>query len=189
MRNFNKCIYLAAILLLTVVGYAITQKQTTDVHNLETTIDTKIPFESIFIIFYFIYYLFVAGILFSYWNDEKNFKAISNSIIFITAISLIIFQLFQTRTDRPDLHPVTIFDKLVYYLYSLDDPTNGFPSLHASLTTISTCFVYEQNKNLFKFVLPIAILIIVSTLLIKQHYIIDVLGGMLLAFAAFRYNK
>jgi membrane-associated phospholipid phosphatase len=189
MKNVHKYGYLAVILFLTVLGYAFTQKQTSNLHNLETNIDTKIPFESIFVIFYIAYYPFVTIILFLYWNDEKNFKAMSSSIILIAAVSLVIYQLFQTKTDRPSLHPTTMCDSLVYYLYSLDDPVNGFPSLHVSLTTISTIFVYEQSKHLFKFVLPIAILIIISTLFIKQHYVIDVMGGIFLAFAAFRCTK
>jgi membrane-associated phospholipid phosphatase len=46
-------------------------------------------------------------------------------------------------------------------------------------------FIYEKNKQYFTILLPIATLIIISTLFIRQHNIIDVIGGLTLAYIVF----
>ncbi|MEJ6488050.1 phosphatase PAP2 family protein, partial [Nostoc punctiforme UO1] len=77
---------------------------------------------------------------------------------------------------------------LVLYIYSKDYPYNCFPSLHNALSVLSF-FYWVQVLPKFKWIIGIfVLLIILSTLLIKQHYIPDVISGILLAIISFRIS-
>ena len=65
--------------------------------------------------------------------------------------------------------------------YASDKPLNAFPSLHVGMSTLATLFVYRKRKKLGLAVLPVTVLIILSTVFIKQHVLLDVAGGLVLA--------
>jgi membrane-associated phospholipid phosphatase len=69
-------------------------------------------------------------------------------------------------------------------VYASDNAYNDFPSLHTSLSTILDIHWWRVDKRLG---IPVAIwvaLIVASTVFIKQHYVADAIGGLLLAFGA-----
>ena len=73
------------------------------------------------------------------------------------------------------------------FLYMADAPTNLLPSLHCLLSTM--CWIgVRGNRRIPRwkkiFFLTAAVLVYVSTLLVKQHVIVDVFAGILLAEAA-----
>jgi membrane-associated phospholipid phosphatase len=63
---------------------------------------------------------------------------------------------------------------------------NAFPSLHVSLTILAVLFVFARSWKWGVRLLPLGVLIILSTLFIKQHAVVDVIGGLLLAWVVFR---
>lgn len=66
-------------------------------------------------------------------------------------------------------------------LYAMDGDTNCLPSLHVSLALLSIWAV-AKNPRVSRFAVGAwALLIIFSTLTTKQHLLIDVLGGALVA--------
>jgi len=87
--------------------------------------------------------------------------------------------------DRPDLSGRTDFLSRVMNKYYEDDlPVNCFPSLHAANSTLSAYFLSrEKPKYAFLFWL-IAVLVMVSTLFVRQHVIADEIAGFLVAFFA-----
>lgn len=85
---------------------------------------------------------------------------------------------------RPDLDAqvATPLLDLVRAIYTVDAPYNNFPSMHVSFAFLSYfCMRFSRPKISPVFLLAAA-LIAVSTLLVKQHYIIDVAGAIVLAY-------
>ena len=70
----------------------------------------------------------------------------------------------------------------------MDKPYNHFPSLHVTLSCLSAhaSQVSPRSRVLLHIV---AAGIGVSTVLVKQHYIVDVLYGYVLAWAAWRLTR
>ena len=88
---------------------------------------------------------------------------------------------------RPDTFPrENVFTNMVRQLHSIDTDTNVFPSLHA-FNSIAVAIAVLKSKyfkdwGVMKISSTIlALLIIFSTVFLKQHSIIDVIGAFVLA--------
>jgi membrane-associated phospholipid phosphatase len=68
-------------------------------------------------------------------------------------------------------------------------PNNTFPSLHVALTSSITAFVYEKDTKIGMVLIPLTFLIILSTIFIKQHVVLDIIGGLMLAFFIFKIKN
>ena len=79
-----------------------------------------------------------------------------------------------------------IFVDLVKQLYRADTPTNIFPSLHV-YNSIGACIAIMHSQRLKEYrwiqyaSLVLGGLIILSTMFLKQHSVIDVVGNLLSA--------
>jgi membrane-associated phospholipid phosphatase len=71
------------------------------------------------------------------------------------------------------------------FLYAADPPYNCFPSLHVAHSFVSALACYRVHRPLGVFAGICASLVAVSTLFTKQHYLADVLAGVLLAAVAY----
>jgi membrane-associated phospholipid phosphatase len=71
------------------------------------------------------------------------------------------------------------------FLYSADPPYNCFPSLHVAHSFVSALSCYRVHRRLGIGAGLCAALVGVSTVFAKQHYILDVAAGMLLASLAY----
>ena len=95
-----------------------------------------------------------------------------------------IFVVFPTTNTRPELIGHDIWTQAVRALYQWDAPQNLFPSIHC-LVSWMCCIglrgcdrIPKWYKWVSKF---IAVLVFISTLALRQHVLIDVAGGILLA--------
>jgi len=59
--------------------------------------------------------------------------------------------------------------------------------MHVTFSVLSTLCLLKLNKKAGQIILPLAILIAFSTLLIKQHVILDVIGGLFLAVLGYYF--
>ena len=97
-----------------------------------------------------------------------------------------IYYAFQTEVLRPIIASTDFFTRLTNTIYKYDMPNNTFPSLHVALTSTISAFVYEKNTKVGMVLIPLTILIILSTMFIKQHVFLDIIGGLMLAFVIFK---
>jgi len=71
------------------------------------------------------------------------------------------------------------------FLYGADPPYNCFPSLHVAHSFVSALASYRVHRTLGFVAIASASLVGLSTLFTKQHYVADVIAGMLLAVVAY----
>jgi len=71
------------------------------------------------------------------------------------------------------------------FLYGADPPYNCFPSLHVAHSFISALTCYRVNRKVGIGATLCALIIGVSTLYTKQHYVLDVIAGIFLACLAY----
>ncbi|MGE5243966.1 MAG: phosphatase PAP2 family protein [Betaproteobacteria bacterium] len=69
--------------------------------------------------------------------------------------------------------------------YRLDSPYNCFPSLHVAHSFLAALACYRVNRKVGLVAASWAALIGVSTLYTKQHYLVDVIAGVVLASIAY----
>ena len=161
-------------------------------------LDDMIPFVPEMAIFY-IYMFFPMVVLtmfyFAFVDYEKGY-ALGWSLVVIGAISIVVYIFFPVSTYwwRQELLANRIqgnfWADTMYGYYTADSSFNCLPSLHAAVSTIIAFTWYQYYKlkpNLKRKVIAlcsiiIAIRVILSTLFVKQHYIIDEIVGFLLAF-------
>jgi len=61
----------------------------------------------------------------------------------------------------------------------------AFPSLHSAITLLSLIFAWKYTRITFWVILPFCIGLIISTVYLRHHYVIDILAGWALAIFAY----
>lgn len=151
-------------------------------------IDTSIPFIPVWVVFYVIWYpLLILTPCFLYHQDRKTYYLYLISKIIIDTIATFIFFFYPTLLIRPEFEITGIFTWVLSIVYWLDNPAmNCFPSIHCTtcFTIIFILLKSSEIKKKYRTVgIVISILIILSTLLVKQHALIDVIGAFFLSLA------
>jgi len=188
MKEFCKnWIGFLSILLIPVVstGYGLLNNDGRTIHTLATPLDTHTPFIKIFIIPYILWYAFILICLFYFYLRNKQTYYISlTSLIVGELICYAIYYFFQTTTPRPVIDGNDLLSTLIRMIYRNDEPYNCFPSIHVFTTSIMLVGILKSSFRNYVNVLLISInsiLIILSTIFIKQHVILDVVSGIGLA--------
>ena len=131
-----------------------------------------------FMIYTSAYVLFLIVILLH--DDVDRFKAFCRTAFGVLVISGAFFLLMPTTYPRP-VYPesdslfITWLMKLVS---TADSPRNCFPSMHVGLTGIGAWSLRHKGPRVFAFFVVWSLLIFISTMTTKQHYFVDILGGM-----------
>ena len=152
-------------------------------YNITTEFDKSIPYVPFFILFYVFWYalLFLAPIIIIKF-DNKTIKNYFTTYIMCSITSTIIYVTFPTIIVRQTNLSNNFFDTIVKFIYSVDTPAvNCFPSFHVILCLLwirFICLNKNINKSLRCILFIINICIILSTLFIKQHVLIDLLGSV-----------
>ena len=161
---------------------------------IKSPLDDYIPFISVFVVPYVLWFLYVAAALaVTGLKDKEIFIKLCMSLYIGMTISNIVY--YFIPHGQPLRVPLTaneadIFSRMVYSLYSSDTPTNCAPSIHV-LNSLAVNFAI-QKSGIFRdrrwirtssHILNIAI--ILSTMFIKQHSIVDVALGLVLGIGVY----
>ena len=94
---------------------------------------------------------------------------------------------------RPYVFPrENLCTDLVRWLYQTDTPTNVFPSLHV-FNSLAACIAIHESQELRKHravqwsAYVLATTIILATVFLKQHSVIDVMAAFVLAYALYQF--
>ena len=187
-RELMECALTAGVALLwnTLVYYGTRWLATSWDHvDMTLEIDRLIPFLPWTISIYWGCYLF-WGI--NYGLSALQDKAERNRFFCADMLSrcvcLAFFLLLPTTLDRPEVTGTGIWNDLMRALYTIDAPDNLFPSIHCLVSWL--CWIGVRNRKdipaVYRhFSLIAALAVCVSTVTTKQHVIIDIFGGVLLA--------
>lgn len=151
-------------------------------YHWELPIDKKIRMVPIFIIPYlFLYPLIPMTFFLLVKLNNNNANDYLNALIIVQLLAFIFWFLFPNGVKRTSAPPIKL-GKIINFIYAHDNDTNGFPSGHVFMSLISVYYAFQADMIIGVFMAIIGIAIILSTVFIKQHYIVDVFGGA--AFAA-----
>ena len=193
MNNFkNNLIHIFALLSIPIINifYALLNNNNRGVFQLVTYIDNTIPIIKEFIIPYILWYPFIAlSLLFICLKDLKVYYRTLITLNLCLLSCYLIYYFFQTTVPRPAIYGNDIFSFLTLLVYKFDKPFNCFPSIHVvtSYLMIKGINSIDCSKKIRHLVIFMSILIIVSTLFIKQHVILDVISAILLGDIIFDF--
>lgn len=164
-------------------------------HVIHTVFDDYIPFCEYFIIPYLLWfpYMFCAVVYFIFWNDNKReYYQLTKNLCMGMTIFLIVSFIYP---NGHMLRPVTfehdnMFVHMVQWLYASDTPTNILPSIHvfnslAIHRAITSCQRLQNHRGIRMASWILTLLIVLSTMFLKQHSVVDVCLGVTMAFAGY----
>lgn len=140
-------------------------------------IDNLIPFIDWTVWIYHSQFFFLAFNI-ALLKEKENMSRVFYALNLASLLSFLIFLFYPTTIPRTPQNDVGLTTRAFALLYTLDAPTNCFPSLHISLAGLSALGVVQEHKKLGALVCLWMLLISVSTMTTKQHYFIDVIGGL-----------
>ena len=165
---------------------ALEKRTDVDFHIIHSVLDDKIPFCEFFIIPYYMWFAFVfitVGILIL--KDKKEFNLMAWHLALGMTVFLLVSWLYPNKLElRPDTFPrENIFTNIVRFLYSQDTDTNVLPSIHVYNSLSVTigmlrCKVSKDRMWVKAIYIVLTTLIIMSTVFLKQHSVIDVITAI-----------
>lgn len=187
--------YAAIPLLLTVVANLIAYYCSTIIvdgfgltrHSVAFPIDYKIPFSPEWIIIYFGCYISWVAFYIIICRESKEvcYNFVTAEVI-AKMIALVVFIVYPTEMVERGTFEQSLgnglLEQITAFMFNADKPVNLFPSIHCLASWVGFrgliwCKKVGTPLKVFSFVL--AILVFLSTLFTKQHYVIDIFGGVM----------
>ena len=166
-----------------------------EIHIIHARIDDFIPFCEYFIIPYFLWFPYVGAAVLYFGlvnrNRQEYYRLIATPGIGMTLFLLVSFFYPNGHELRPYyFEHENIFVDMVRFLYQIDTPTNVLPSIHvfnsvAVAIAVAECESLRENTRVVRASNVLAILIICSTVFLKQHTVLDVVTALILNLACF----
>ena len=131
----------------------------------------------------------LAVVYFIFFNKNRHeyYQLIFNLMMGMTIFLIVSYAYPNAQHLRPVEFPRdNIFTDVVRWLYKTDTPTNILPSIHvfnslAIHMSLTNCQALRGKKNVRIVSFILTMLIIMSTMFLKQHSVIDVCMGATLA--------
>ncbi|MFC4303259.1 phosphatase PAP2 family protein [Cohnella boryungensis] len=185
--DWKKYSPLLLMLVFPVLGwmYAMTNNiENQEVYSLLTSVDEAIPFIKYFALPYSIWIFYIYVCLFYFFKKDINvyYRSLMTYVV-CALLCYLIYSVFQTTVARPPVVGDDPFSFLMRYIYNRDQPFNCFPSIHCFSSYMVMRAIWTssfRNKWNVSLITGMSSLIILSTLFVKQHVIVDALAGILL---------
>lgn len=149
------------------------------VYYWKTKFDNKVPLIRLFIIPYIFLLPLEIFAFFALFNTPLYPRfAITYTVVRIFAS--IFWYYFPNGVKRSAVPGNDLLSKVINYIYNHDGETNGFPSGHV-FGSLILCHFLSILYGPWWYI--IGILISLSTVFVKQHYVVDIAGGIIWAIA------
>lgn len=186
---FNKrsLLYAALIFSLQLFVYLVPTAFTgiLSFHDITLPVDSLVPFAPAFIIPYVLVYAeWVYCYLLAPLLERERFARFTAALIIGYLAVFVLFLAYPTTYTRPDTSGGGFFARLVGLIFGIDEPSRCMPSMHCFIGWMCWRLVHRQArvpKWMRITILCLALLTLPTTLLVKQHVLIDVPAGVLLA--------
>ena len=197
LEKYQSLKYLIYFFIAYMIGFMILENQ--DFSHMiitDTWIDQYIPFNEYFVIPYVLWFIFmVLGFAYFVFIDQSGVKRTYFYLFLGMSSSLLIYALIPTGQNlRVQLYNDNIFQCLVSFIYSVDSSTNVCPSIHV-YNSVMMCVSLLKSRKIKQhtwlcfLIIVLAILICMSTVMIKQHAFMDIVWALVLAIVIYSIGK
>lgn len=165
------------------------EQRNVHIHLIRMEIDRKIPFCEYFIIPYVLWFFFVAfTVLYFglYSEDDREYGKLATTLVIGMVVFVLVSYIYPNGHNlRPKLNGDSIFIQMVQILYKVDTSTNILPSLHV-FNSIACGIALLKNRKVKQHkvvraaIVVLVISIVLSTVFLKQHSMLDVLVALMM---------
>lgn len=191
-KKYKHGLIILVFCLVYLMCFSYLENRTVPAYNVvHTVFDDMIPFCEFFIVPYLLWfpYMIFAVVYFIFFNKNKHeyYQLIFNLMMGMTIFLIVSYLYPNIQHLRPTEFPRdNVFADAVRMLYATDTPTNILPSIHvfnslAIHMSLTNCQALREHRGIRYGSLILTVLIIMSTMFLKQHSVIDVCMGATLA--------
>lgn len=148
-------------------------------------LDDQIPLVPSFVLIYFGSYVYwVLGILVVGNRGAAPLYELLTGALLAYGVCILFFVFLPTTIVRPEILESGVWNAMMQVLYRMDTPENLFPSMHCLNSWL--IFIAVRGKKEYPKWMQIgfglfSLLVFASTVFVKQHYLADIVGGVVLA--------
>lgn len=183
LKQFSHAWILSYFFIYVVWFFYINQKSLDSFHTVETGLDALIPFNEWFIFPYYIWFFYVpVAVAYFFFTSREEFYRICMFLFIGMTVCLVAYTVYPTGVYfRPDLDQLgrnNIAIQLTKIIYTADVGTNVWPSIHCYnsigiAVAVLKCNRLNQKRWLTLLCVGLSMAICMSTMLVKQHSILD----------------
>lgn len=154
-------------------------------HAVALPLDSRIPLVPVMIVPYVLSYPFWGLNYLLIGREDRNtvWRFFTGAYI-AKLVCLVCFLAYPTQIVRPYPTVGDVFSALTRLIYRLDAPNNLFPSIHCLecwLGVRGIAQIERIPKSYKIFALIFSLIVFASTVLVRQHYLLDIPAGILTA--------
>ncbi|QUH20295.1 phosphatase PAP2 family protein [Alkaliphilus sp. B6464] len=190
--NEYKHFLLLSLYGLLYIWFYYLEKTVVPKYDMFSPMDMKIPFIKEFVIPYLFWYIYMAfGFIYLGIVSKKDYYRLFLFMFFGMVICYAIYGIFPNgQSLRPVITENDIFSRIMKGIYAADTPTNVAPSIHVlnSIAIHVGLIGYEPfKKNMALRITSFILMIIISasTVLVKQHSILDGIWAIALSMVLY----
>lgn len=157
-------------------------------------LDRAVPLIPQFVWIYILAFPFwAANYILAAQRGKDGFYCFVATDLTVHIACFVIFLILPTTNVRPEISGSTWSEQILRMVYLVDggsSPSNLFPSIHCYVSWLSWRGVRKSGKIpkwYQHFSLIFAVLIIISTQVLKQHYLVDAIAGVGMVELAWRF--
>ena len=158
-------------------------------YDFTTGLDRMVPLLPWTIIIYLgCYLVWIINYIMIGHQEKESFYRFITADLMSRLICGIFFLLLPTTNIRPELPADSIFRPAMEWLWNIDQPSNLFPSIHCLVSWLSYVGIRERKEipGWYRgFSCLFAIAVFISTQTTKQHYLVDIIGAVIIAEGCF----
>jgi membrane-associated phospholipid phosphatase len=146
----------------------------------------------IYITFYFLPMILMFRLIRSKQFEEfLTFRFVFFLGFFLSYIGYILFPAIGPRFTLQQFHSfplegIFLTQSIKSLLNTLEQINrDAFPSGHTMMTLLSMIFALKYDKRLGKYYIPITFFMLVATVYLRYHYVVDLIGGIIFVFLSF----
>ncbi|MEZ4267536.1 MAG: phosphatase PAP2 family protein [Myxococcota bacterium] len=121
----------------------------------------------------------------SFRNLNTYYRTLG-AVLAAQAFCAVIFLMFPSDFPRPTDAGAGLTGDAIRWFWTVDPPNNTFPSTHVAVSVIAAIGMWRDGNRarIVSAVMALGVIITVHTT--KQHYLVDTLGGIVVALLACR---
>lgn len=190
--NYKHALWIVVYMIFYMLGFFILENaEHRHYHVIHSWLDDQIPFCEYFIIPYLLWFVYmVAGVVWFIFRskDKREYYQLVSVLSMGMTIFLIVSCIYPNRQDlRPEVFTNNnLFTQMVQMLYAADTPTNVLPSIHVFNSLVMFYAIngspqFKDRKGIRIGAGVLSVSIVLSTMFLKQHSVVDVSLGILLS--------
>lgn len=153
-------------------------------YSMAIPLDGEVPFRPEWVFIYLtVYPIFLLSIV--YLDKVEHIIILDVSQFLALLISYLAFIVYPVAIERPPVEGHSFATWALSIVQAKDPPWNCFPSTHCTTCTVAALALVRSNPVLSIWAIVSTLLICLSTIMTKQHFILDAVCGVLLGSGIF----